>query len=382
MAAFTGQQAVSSKPQDLLTRFPLGPAKSLLKTKLVAALAYPHTVEHYLELVSPLWSLDRIRAEVVEVVRETADVVTLVLRPNENFSGYKAGQYVSLTVEVDGVRHSRCFSLSSTPLRNDGLVTLTVKARATGGLVSPYLLKHARAGMRVEMSAPLGDFVLPEQLPSQLLLISGGSGITPCMGILRTLLGTGYQGQIVFVHYARSPRDVIFGAELRELAAKHANLELVIETEEERGALPDLNAQSLSAIVPNFEAWDAWVCGPTPLMDAARKLYAERGAAERVRTEQFVLATRVEVADGEAGTVEFVRGKKSMSGDKRSLLEQAEASGLNPQSGCRMGICQSCKCKKLSGVTRDLRTGELSTDENVDIQLCVSVPVGNVSIDL
>lgn len=381
MAASFEKLAVSSKPQGLLSR-PLGRTKSLLKSKLVAALAYPHPVDHYLELVSPLWSVDRIRAEVVEVIRETSDVVTLVLRPNENFRGYKAGQYVNLMVEVDGVRHSRCFSLSSTPLRNDGLVTLTVKARASGGLVSPYLVKNARAGMRVVLSAPLGDFVLPEALPSKHLFISGGSGITPCMGMLRTLLGFEYKGQIVFVHYARSPRDVIFGAELKELAARHSNLKLVIETEEERGSLPDLNASSLAAIVPDFEAWDAWVCGPTPLMEAARKLYEARGASERVRTEQFVLATRVDVAEGEAGVVEFVRGKRSMSGDKRTLLEQAEASGLSPQSGCRMGICQSCRCKKVSGVTRDLRTGELSTDDNVDIQICVSVPVGNVSIDL
>ena len=62
--------------------------------------------------------------------------------------------------------------------------------------------------------------------------------------------------------------------------------------------------------------------------------------------------------------------------------QQAEASGLSPKSGCRMGICQSCRCRKIEGVTRDVRTGELSTDTDVDIQLCVSIPVGNVSIDL
>lgn len=381
MSASPAKQVASSKSLGLFSR-PLGRTKSLLKSKLVEALTYPHTVDHYLELVSPLWSVERVRAEVTQVIRETSDVVTLVLRPNENFAGYKAGQYVSLTVEVDGVRHSRCFSLSSTPLRNDGLITLTVKARATGGLVSPFLVKNARPGMNVVLSAPIGDFVLPDVLPSQLLFISGGSGITPNMGMLRTLLGSGYTGKIVFVHYARSPSDVIFRTELEALAQKYTNLSLLIETESERGCLPDLNEASLSAIVPDFEAWDAWVCGPTPLMEAARKLYTARAAEKRLRTEQFVLSTRVDVAEGEAGLVEFVRAKRSLNGDKRTLLEQAEAQGLNPQSGCRMGICQSCKCRKLSGVTRDVRTGELSSDDNVDIQICVSVPVGNVSIDL
>lgn len=354
----------------------------MLRSKLVSALAYPHSVDHYLELVSPLWSLDRIRAEVVEVIRETADVVTLVLRPNENFGSYKAGQYVAITVEVDGTRHTRCFSLSSSPLRADGLISLTIKARAQGGLVSPYLVKHARPGLSVVLSAPQGEFVLPEELPAKLLFISGGSGITPGMGMLRTLLGNGYRGQIVFVHYARTPADVIFSAELRALAEQHKNLELVIETESERGSLPDLNHESLSALVPDYASWDAWVCGPTPLMDAARKIYAAQGAVERVRTEQFVVATQPMAFANEAGLVQFARSKKHLEGDKRSLLEQAEASGLSPKSGCRMGICQSCKCRKIEGVTRDLRTGELSTDTDVDIQLCVSVPVGNVSIDL
>src|SRR5690606_3612379 len=143
----------------------LGPLRSLLRSKLVTALSYPHPVDHYLELVSPLWSVDRIRAEVVQVVRETSDVVTLVLRPNGNFQGYKAGQYVALTVEVNGSRQTRCFSLSSTPERKDGLIALTIKARAQGGFVSPYLLEHARPGLRVILSEPQGAFVLPEYLP-------------------------------------------------------------------------------------------------------------------------------------------------------------------------------------------------------------------------
>src|SRR5690606_5194556 len=147
-------------------------------------------------------------------------------------------------------RHTRCFSLSSTPERDDGLITLTIKARKEGGLVSPYLREHARPGMRVFLSEPPGDFVLPDALPDQVLFISGGSGITPCMRMLRTLVARGYPGEIVFIHYARSPEDVIFGAELQALAREHANLKLVIETETERGSLPDLNEQSLAALVP------------------------------------------------------------------------------------------------------------------------------------
>jgi len=201
------------------------------------------------------------------------------------------------------------------------------------------------------------------------------------MSMLRSALARGYRGRITFVHFARTPADVIFASELRSLAHVHPNLKLVIETESERGSLPDLTADSLAAIVPDFAAWDAWVCGPAPLMDAARRIYAAQGAADKLRTEQFVLATP-NVLDNQAGQVAFARAKKSLTGDARTLLEQAEASGIDGRRGCGMGICMSCRCKKLSGVTRNLRTGQLSTDENEEIQLCISVPVGDVTIDL
>src|SRR5690606_12348545 len=118
-------------------------------------------------------------------------------------------------------------------------------------------------------------------------------------------LARGYPGEVVFLHYARSPGDVIFGAELQALAKSHPNLKLVIETEAERGALPDLNEQSLSALVPAFERWDAWVCGPQGLMDAATRAYAARGAEARVRTEQFVVASQLPQFEGEAGHLYF-----------------------------------------------------------------------------
>jgi ferredoxin-NADP reductase len=321
-------------------------------------------------------------AEVVDVVRETADVVTLVLRPNDNFRGHRAGQYLAVTVEIDGVRHTRCFSISSAPERADGLVTLTVKARAQGGLVSPFLVRQARPGMRVELSEALGDFVLPAPLPERLLLISGGSGITPCMSMLRSLAAQAYRGAVVFVHYARSPEDVIFRRELEGLAASLPGLHLVVETEAELGRLPSVDAESLARLVPDFHAVDCWVCGPAPLMDAVEHAYAERGAAGRVRNERFVSPGGAQTHDGEAGTLTFSRSKRLVEGDTRSLLEQAEAAGVQPKSGCRMGICQTCRCKKRAGITKDTRTGELSTEEGDEIRLCVSVPVGDVTLEL
>jgi stearoyl-CoA 9-desaturase NADPH oxidoreductase len=361
----------------------LGLVRGLLASRFFQALSYPHSVDQYLQLSSRVLSVDTIRAEVIGITRETSDVVTLTISPNDNFRGYQAGQYVALTVEIDGVRHTRCFSISSAPERGDGLLTLTVKARAQGGLVSPYLVEHARAGLRVEVSAPLGDFVLPAQLPERLLFISGGSGITPCMSMLRSLAKRGYRGAITFLHYARSPEDVIFQGELRELALEMPGLSLVIETESELGRVPSLDEECLARIVPHFDSVDCWVCGPAPLMDAVSRAYASRGAEAKVRHERFVSPTAGGDTAGEAGTLTFTRSHKLVEGDaRRTLLEQAEDAGVRPKSGCRMGICQTCRCKKRAGVTKDIRTGALSTEDGDDIRLCVSVPVGDVTLDL
>lgn len=369
-------------PRRRLPPKKLGPVRGLLASRLVRMLAYPQSVDQLVQLSSRVLSVDGIRAEVVEITREAPDVVTLALLPNDNFRGHLAGQYVALTVEIDGVRHTRCFSISSAPGRPDGLVTLTIKARAQGGLVSPYLVKQARVGLSVELSAPLGDFVLPDELPDRLLFISGGSGITPCMSMLRSLADSGYQGEIVFVHYARSPEDVIFHAELRDLALGMPGLSLVIETESELGRVPSLDEESLARIAPSFDDVDCWVCGPAPLMDAVTRAYASRGAESKVRHERFVTPATTSSTAAEAGTLTFTRSKKLVEGDTRTLLEQAEDAGVRPESGCRMGICQTCRCKKRAGVTQDIRTGELSTEAGDEIRLCVSVPVGDVALDL
>jgi ferredoxin len=116
-------------------------------------------------------------------------------------------------------------------------------------------------------------------------------------------------------------------------------------------------------------------------MDAVQRAFAARGAGQRVRTEAFVLGLP-NAGDAARGRLRFARARREVQGDGRTLLEQVEASGLDGRRGCGMGICMSCRCKKLSGVTRDLRTGRLSTEDNEDIQLCTSVAVSDVALDL
>lgn len=346
-----------------------------IASRLLAALAWPRSVDDYVELVDPLHSSREVRARIVEIVPETHDTATLYLRPGGRLGAHRAGQYLALTVEIDGVRRTRTFSISSGERREKGMIALTVKARP-GGVVTPRLVSRELRGAVVTVSQPMGEFVLPDRTPRRLLLVSGGSGITPVMSMLRTLIDRGHVGEVVFLHWARSEQDIIFRATLERMAREAPeSLRIRVHT-----AL--FEPQQLAAEVPDFEGWDTWACGPQPFLDAVTGAFEARGARDKVRVEKFTLGTgKASSDDVAANEVSFVRSQKRAKGGG-PILQMAEGAGLNPVSGCRIGICHTCKCRKVSGTTRDVRTGELSTDENVDVQLCVSEPVGPVEIDL
>lgn len=360
-------------------------ARRLLGSSLLDALTTPHGVDRYVELVRPAFSLHEVRAEVVAVRRATARSVTLTLRPNANWRGFRAGQFVRLSVEIDGVRHTRCYSPASSAHVGD-LIELTAHAQPDGR-VSPFLRDGARPGMVVSLSQAEGDFALPDVRPRALLLISGGSGITPVTSMLRTLCEEGYDGPIAFLHYARDERDVAYAAELRALAARHPNVRLLhgFTRRPRAGELQGRfdRAHVRAAGIDPAEA-HAYACGPTGLVEAVAAAWAEDGLGERLYVERFEppAAPPVDAAGHVAGSVRFARSGRAVESRAASLLDQAEAAGLTPQSGCRMGICHTCSCRKLEGAVRDLRTGEVSSAPDELIQICVSAPVGDVTLDI
>lgn len=359
--------------------------RRLLASNVVATLATPHGVDRYLEIFNPLWSVNEVRAEVVETIRETADATTIRLRPNSNWLGARAGQYVRISVDLDGVRRTRCYSVSSSALRTDGLIDITVKTVA-GGKVSGPLGGIAHPGMIVTISQAEGDYTLPEEWPTRIVLVSGGSGITPNMAMLRTLLDQKYAGHIDVLHYAPTYDDVIFGSELVDIADKHANVNVRFSVTR---ATPDgddftghFAAAHLDALTTDLANAEAFVCGPQSLIDAVRAEFTARDRAQKLHVEQFTAQTPAPVTEAIGGEVRFARAERFVTSDGRSLLDQAEAAGLKPDSGCRMGICMACKCTKAKGVTKNVVTGEFSTEPNDEIQLCVSVPVGDVTLDI
>ncbi len=350
------------------------------------AFAAPHGIDRYVELVAPTWSSTEVRGRITRVVHPTADAVTLTIRPNSNWSGFIPGQHTLLSVEIDGVRHTRCYSMASSALAHDTF-ELTVKAHP-GGTVSRYLKDHAAAGLVVGLSPATGDFTLPAAPPARLLLMSGGSGITPVMAMLRTLCAEGHNGEVTFVHYALTESDMIYREELATLDATHANLRLVrIFTDAPGTGDLDgfLSAEQLTAIDPLWQTAEAYLCGPAPLMDSARVLYAEAGCEARLHTEAFTLSHMLAEAGDTGGTVRFGTSGTEVADDGRPILLQAEAHGLTPTSGCRMGICHTCTRSLTCGTVRNVVDGALTTapaETGVDIRVCINAPMGDVEIDL
>jgi ferredoxin-NADP reductase len=357
-----------------------GLARRLLGSPVVDLLLGPHGVDRYLELISPTLTVADARAEVKAVRRQTARSVTLTLRPNRAWAGFEAGQYVAVGVEIDGVRRTRTYSPASSGHR-DRELELTVTEHP-GGLVSSHLLRGARPGSIVHLAGARGLFTLPTPRPERIVLISGGSGITPVLSMLRTLIDEGHDGEISFLHFARTQADWLYEPEVRALASRHPGLRVTYVTT--RGAdARRLDAAALGTAMADLSGATAAVCGPPSLVDAAPRVWTELGGdPDRLLTETFTPPRVLVSGDAASGTVRFLRSDRAVKISDGTLLEQAEAAGLSPQFGCRMGICHTCTCRKTAGAVRNLRTGAVSDEENEDIQLCISAPAGDVALEL
>jgi ferredoxin-NADP reductase len=346
-------------------------AQRVLGSSLVDLMTGPHGVDRYTEIVKPTWTLGEARAEVVAVARHTPRSVTLTLRPNRAFAGFQAGQHVNLRVEINGRRVTRCYSPASSQHRGDGLVELMIGLH-DDGLMSTFLRDHARRGLTVGLEGVGGDFVLPAQRPARIVLVSGGSGITPVLSMLRTLCDEGHKDEVVFVHYARSAAEACYRDELERIATEHTNVRVL------HGYTRDAAGTQLHGRFgpEHVDAAGAavFVCGPPALVDAVRAHCPD------ARSESFVPPVLVIPANPSGGRVLFTASNAEAVDDGRSLLEQAEAAGLSPEHGCRMGICHSCTCRKTNGAVRNLITGAISTAPEEDVQICVSAPVGDVEL--
>ncbi len=339
-------------------------------------LTQPLLPDDLIGTINPLWSRTEPHARVVGLRRETADTTTLLLRPGRSGPRPAPGQFVGLGVQLDGVWHWRTYSATSRP--SDDLLAITVTA-VPGGAVSGVLAHGTPVGTLVRLGPPAGEFVLPDPVPEKLLFLTAGSGITPVMAMLRELAATrphALQGAVL-VHCDRTPADVVFGLELRALAAR-TGLRLVERHTALHGRLtPD----ALEESVPDWSVRATWACGPAGLLDTLAEHWTRAGDPDALHVEHFT--PPVLDAEGSGGRVTFTTsGITADAAPGTPLLVAGEDAGAVLPNGCRMGICHTCVGRLSAGAVRNLTTGEVSDTPGEIVRTCVSGAAGDVEIEL
>jgi len=306
----------------------------------------------------------RIPVEVVGVREETASARTLCLasRSGHPFPPFRAGQFVSLFLAVDGVATSRPYSISSPPSRT-GVLEITVR-KMPGGFVSPFLCERVRAGDRLACSGPAGFFFHEPLVDTdRLVFLAGGCGVTPFMSMIRHAADTRGGMQMHLLYGSRVPDDVIFGAELKRLAGEMGTLrvDVVISEPPEgyQGLTGFLDADRIRERVGDVAGRTFFLCGPHAMVDLCLQALRELGVPERrIKREPcgpLPDITRVSgwpegVARDQEVRVEVPEKQATFSARcGEPLLNSLERNGLAVDCLCRSGECGACRARLLSG---------------------------------
>ncbi|MBV9512925.1 MAG: ferredoxin reductase, partial [Mycobacteriaceae bacterium] len=327
----------------------------------------------------PLWSARELRGRVLDIRRETTDSATLVIKPGWGFEfDYQPGQYVGIGVLVEGRWRWRSYSLTSSPVtsRSARTITITVKAMPEGFL-STHLVVGVAPGTIVRLAAPQGNFVLPDPAPRAMLFLTGGSGVTPVMSMLRTLARRNQIADVVHIHSAPTPSDVMFATELEQLAREQPGYRVRVRTTRTQGRL---DLRRLADEVPDWRERETWACGPQGMLEAAERVWGDAGIAAKLHLERFAVSKAA--PHGHGGTVTFARSGKTVTADAAmSLMDAGENAGVPMPFGCRMGICQSCVVDLVDGHVRDLRSGA-EHEPGTRVQTCISAASGDCVLDV
>lgn len=330
------------------------------------------------------------RVRVLDVVDETPDARSFVIEPlgSGADTDYRAGQFLTVRVPDRGTGSARCYSLSSSP-HSDTAMKFTVK-RVEGGHGSNWLCDTVSSGDELEVLPPAGTFT-PASLDESVVLVAGGSGITPVIAIAKSILFAG-TGDVVLIYANRDQDSVIFARELRELESRFADRLSVIHMLESVQGYP--TRRTLSLLVRPFRERTVYLCGPTPLMDLAAQVCAAEGfPASRVHSERFLSLQRDPFTEADtdgdrdaAGEV-VCQVRVGIDGAEHrvpwraghTLLDALLAAGVEAPYSCREGACSACVCSLTEGRVNLARNEILTEDDLAEgyILACQAEPVDN-----
>lgn len=346
--------------------------------------------------------------KVVEVVPETADANSIRFQiPGElrEAFAFKAGQHLTLRATIEGEEVRRNYSLCTAPTEGDWMVTVK---RIGGGLFSNWVGDQLKAGDTIEVMVPHGSFTTEFNASNSrhLVGIAGGSGITPVMSLIKTLMREEPQSRFTLLYGNRDSSSVIFLEALAGLKDKHlGRLEIYHFLDAEDQDIELFNGmlnrerleQAIAALVPDAPEVDGWfICGPGPMMDSAEGALLDRNIPkERIHIERFTADRPPEALSREMAQLqteaEGVTVSVTLDGRTRrvpftagNILDSARAAGLPAPFACKAGVCATCRAKVTKGkIEMAARYG--LTDEEVAagyVLTCQSVPLSDgVAVD-
>ena len=357
--------------------------------QVLRAFTTPLIPRDYAGLLNPLIGRE-LRGHIDNIERHD-QFTTIHITPGPGLKpDFHPGQFIGIGLQIDGRWQWRSYSLTNAPgstlgtgSDGNGMVTgrhtLTISVKPVpGGLLSKHIAEHAKVGQLIRLTAPSGDFYLPEPLPERVVFLTAGAGITPVMSMLRWLrqgVAATAWPEVVHIHSERSAEpSQPYGAELTTLAEDHSKYHLVHWDSTSRGRIdPDDIEKIVADILHNPTSEQTiYACGPASLLEELTSHFPD------VVTEEFYspLAT----TNTAGGTVEFWNtGITAESTGTTTILEAGEAAHVHMLSGCRMGICRTCVVPIEEGNALDLRSGE-TYGEGEQIRTCCSVPVERVRI--
>ncbi|WP_201600847.1 flavin reductase family protein [Psychrobacter piscatorii] len=379
----------------------------------------------------PFWSLTTPKLRLIARYELSDDLIALQFETNRAFrqqtlnarEGWQGGQYLELRVFIDGVYHQRSYSIvglanQSLWWQDDAAATKSAKNRRhtvtiavkPQGVVSHYLTKQLPLASIIDTSMPLGHFTLAQakksldhrepdnQKLNPLLFVAGGSGITPMLGLITQALANGHQ--VALLHYNRT-EIAHFQHQWQQLSDIYPAFSYhFIHTDNPTTYLAGeryLSAEGLLSLNLPLADTQIFACGSQALLAGLYKAVNEISVLQNIQLRDNIIVENFgsalpdfdiggnQVLDNALQTdshTVYLRSRQRQFDSDTTLLVAAENADVRLAYGCRQGICQLCRCNKVSGVVKNIQTGKISSDGYESIQTCINIAMTDVVLDI
>ncbi|MET9031065.1 FAD-binding oxidoreductase [Nocardia sp. NPDC004168] len=335
----------------------------------------------------------RLRLSVSEVINETLTAKTfrLVMSDEMGVPPFLAGQYIN--VFADGT--SRPYAISSSPAQQN-YYDLTLR-RVPSGRISNWLLDNVRVGQSLDTTGPMGTFHYnPLFHGADVVFLAGGSGVAPAMSMIREIVDRNLDRSFHLIYGSRRAADVIFRAELDEVAAKDARItvdHVIAEPEAGwTGTSGFMTAETIESLVGDLDKRMVYVCGPQamyPYVLEQLKLLAHprkriRFEANGAPGDPTVQPNWPSAVDPTETVTVTVAGTSFQTLRNRPLLDALEDNQIRPEAACRSGECSLCRIRIVKGevFTADEAKLRLSDTRFGYTHSCVAYPITDVEIGI